>query len=59
METIELFGNIYEIVPDNGDTGTGCNVCDLKHICNLTKPNIPCKKQDGTFNRHFEIILNF
>lgn len=59
MEITEIFGNVYEIVHDEEDNEMTCGICDLKHICALTKPNLPCEKQDGTLNRHFEIILNF
>lgn len=55
MKTIEIFGNIYEEVEDNCFV-SDCSSCDLLKICNLTKPDIPCVRADGSSNRHFVLV---
>lgn len=52
MATIEFFGNIYEVVEDVG-TECACTSCALLEICNTVKPDLPCKRADGSVNRHF------
>lgn len=49
---IELFGNIYEEVEDNGSESL-CSSCALYKICEAIKPNLPCARADGSLNRHF------
>ena len=49
---MELFGNIYEEVEDNGSE-YACSSCALFKICEITKPNLPCVRVDGSLNRHF------
>ena len=55
MKTIELFGNIYEEVDDNCFE-IECKSCALLEICNITKPDLPCKRADGSTNRHFILV---
>lgn len=55
MKTIELFGNIYKEVEDSCREYE-CKSCALLEICNITKPNLPCKKVDGRTNRHFVLV---
>lgn len=56
--SMELFGNIYEEVEDNGSESL-CSSCALFKICEATKPNLPCERADGSINRHFiRVSLN-
>ncbi len=55
MKTIELFGNIYEEVEDNCSESE-CKLCALLEICNMTKPDLPCTRVDGSMNRHFVLV---
>lgn len=64
--TIELFGKKLGIVEDDGSQGN-CKECALYYkamnVCGVIEfaadkleYGNPCKKADGTNNRHFEII---
>lgn len=55
MKTIEIFGYIFEEVNDSG-TISRCKLCAMRAICNMTGPDIPCKKADGSCNRHFVLV---
>lgn len=52
---IEIFGNVYEEVKDDCFE-SDCSLCALLEICNLTKPNLPCERADGSRDRHFVIV---
>lgn len=53
--TLELFGNIYEEVEDNSSE-FACSSCALFKICEVTKPNLPCVRVNGSLNRHFILV---
>lgn len=55
MNTIELFGYIFEEVEDRGSLSK-CKLCAMRAICNMTSPDFPCKKADGSHNRHFVLV---
>lgn len=55
MKTIELFGHIYEEVEDCGSISK-CKLCAMREFCDITGPDVPCEKADGSCNRHFVLV---
>ena len=55
MKTIEIFGNIYEEVEDNGSI-LQCKLCAMREYCGMTNPDNPCTRVDGSCNRHFVLV---